>query len=156
MLRRAYTEQEKQTFHHLRFHHPNPRVRDRFEVLWLHANGECFPKIAKLVQISAASARKYFRLYEQGGVALVEMMDVYRPESALDEYRDVIIEEFKKHPPATTIEAAKRIKDLTGVDRKPRTVEDFMVKIGMSCKRVGAVPGKANLGERKQQCWILK
>ncbi|MDR1382899.1 MAG: hypothetical protein LBJ67_03485 [Planctomycetaceae bacterium] len=37
MLRRDGTEQEKQTFHHLRFHHPNPCVRERFEVLWLHA-----------------------------------------------------------------------------------------------------------------------
>ncbi|MDR1382448.1 MAG: hypothetical protein LBJ67_01170 [Planctomycetaceae bacterium] len=31
MLRRDDTDQEKQTFHHVRFHHPNPRVRERFE-----------------------------------------------------------------------------------------------------------------------------
>jgi transposase len=149
MLRRAYTDQEKQTFYHLRFHHPNPRIRERFECLWLHANDERFPKIAQLVRLSEASVRKYFRLYEQGSVALAETIHAYRPKSALDEYRDVIIEEFQKRPPATAKEAAKRIKDLTGVDRKPRTVEDFMVKIGMSCKRVGAVPGKANLDEQE-------
>ncbi|MDR1384661.1 MAG: IS630 family transposase, partial [Planctomycetaceae bacterium] len=108
MLRRDYTEQEKQTFHHLRFHHPNPRIRECFEVLWLHANDERFPKIAQLVRLSEASVRKYFRLYEQGGVALVETIHAYRPKSALDEYRDVIIEEFKKRPPATAKEAAKR------------------------------------------------
>ncbi|MDR1382752.1 MAG: helix-turn-helix domain-containing protein [Planctomycetaceae bacterium] len=77
MLRRAYTEQEKQTFHHLRFHHPNPRILERFEVLWLHANDERFPKIAKLVRLSEASVRKYFRLYEQGGVALVDLLFMF-------------------------------------------------------------------------------
>jgi transposase len=121
MRRRNYTKQEKQTFHHLRFHHPNPRVRERFEALWLHANDERFSRIVKLVQISEASARKYFRLYEQGGVALVETIGVYRPKSALDEYRNVIIEEFPKRPPATAKEVAKRIKDLVDIDRRPRT-----------------------------------
>ncbi|MDR1385045.1 MAG: hypothetical protein LBJ67_14525 [Planctomycetaceae bacterium] len=49
MLRRDDKEQEKQTFHHWRFHHPSPRVRKRFGVLWLHANDERFSRIAKFV-----------------------------------------------------------------------------------------------------------
>lgn len=114
-------------------------------MLWLHANDETVPRIAKLAQISEASARKYLRLYEKGGVALLETIGAHCPKSALDEYRDKIIKEFKKRSPATTKEAAKRIKDLTGVDRKPRAIEDDRKKIGMSCKKVAAVPGKANL-----------
>jgi hypothetical protein len=78
---REYTDEEKQTFHHLRFHHPEPRVRDRFEVLWLHAHQKSFPEIAVLAKVSEASARKYFRLYEKGGVALVEAVDAYRPKN---------------------------------------------------------------------------
>ncbi|MGL6197082.1 MAG: helix-turn-helix domain-containing protein [Thermoguttaceae bacterium] len=119
-------------------------------MLWLHANGEPFPKIAKLVRVSEVSARKYFRLYEKGGVPLVETVWCHSPQSALDEYRAKIVDEFKKRPPATNKEATKRIKELTGVERKPRAVEDFMKKIGMSCKKVGAVPGKANLDEQDE------
>ena len=145
MLRREYTDEEKQTFHHLRFHHSNPRVRDRFEVLWLHANQKSFPEIAILAKLSEASARKYYRLYEKGGVPLVEKIDAYRPKSALDAHREKIVDDFRNKPPTSGNEAAARIKELTGVDLKPRAVEYFMTKIGVKFRKAGAVPGKADL-----------
>lgn len=159
MIRREYTDEEKQTFHHLRFHHPEPRVRDRFEVLWLHAHQKSFPEIAVLAKVSEASARKYFRLYEKGGIALVEAIDAYRPKSAFEKHREEIIGDFKKRPPASSKEAAARIKNLTGVDRKPRAVENFMKSIGMKFRKVGAVPGKADPDvqeEFKKKFWSLK
>lgn len=144
-IRRDYTEEEKKSFQRLRFHHPNPRARNRFEVLWLHANGEKAPRIAILTDLCVASVRKYIRLYEKGGIALVALIDSNHPKSALEPYKAQIIEEFNARPPVTAKEAAARLKGLTGVDLKPRAVEAFMVKIGMAYRKVGTIPAKANI-----------
>ena len=56
-------------------------------------------------------------------------------------YRSTIEEEFRRHPPHTASEAACRIAELTGVERKPSRVRKFMKEdLGMKCLKVAPIP----------------
>ncbi len=46
------------------------------------------------------------------------------------------------NPPRSTKEAARIIKEHTGIDRKLTQVREFMRRIGLQYRKVAAVPGK--------------
>ena len=50
---------------------------------------------------------------------------------------------FKDHPPHTVAQAQKEIERLTGIRRSPTQVRQFIKRIGMKIRKVGAIPGKA-------------
>ena len=55
-----------------------------------------------------------------------------------------------QHPPATVAEAAQKIAELTGVQRKPTQVRQFLKRLGMKPRRMAAIPAKANVQEQKE------
>lgn len=55
-----------------------------------------------------------------------------------------------EHPPATVAEAAEKIAELTGVQRKPTQIRKFLKHIGMKPRRMAAIPAKANVQEQKE------
>jgi transposase len=57
---------------------------------------------------------------------------------------EVIAKAFSDQPPATAAEAAARIKELTGIERKPTQVRQFMKSLGMKPLKVGMIPAKAD------------
>lgn len=159
MQRASYTEEDKQTFQELRYTYPDPRIMRRFEILWLHACGKFAEEIAVLVEQNPYTVRGVINKFKQGGIALVTTIDSNHPKSELEKHQLSIIEEFKSRPPATSKEAAARIEKLTGIKRSPRRVEVFMKKIGMTFRKVGAVPAKADLDKQeefKKKFWSLK
>ena len=61
--------------------------------------------------------------------------------SALTPHRATIEEEFRRHPPHTAHQAARRIEELTGVQRKPSRVRKFLKEdLGMRCLKVAPIP----------------
>ena len=159
MLRANYTEQEKETFQKLRYDYPDKRVMERLEVLWLHACGKRAPEIATLTNLHYDTVRKYIHDYAKGGVNLITTIESNHPTSELEKHRVSLIEEFKRNPPASTKEAASRIKQLTGIDRSPQRVSIFMKRLGMKFRKVGAVPAKADQekqSEFKKKSWSWK
>jgi len=50
---------------------------------------------------------------------------------------------FKEHPPRTVAEAQSIIKEQTGIERSPTQIQAFLKRIGMKCRKVGYVPGRA-------------
>lgn len=55
-----------------------------------------------------------------------------------------------QHPPTTVAEAAEKIFQLTGVQRKPTQVRRFLKRIGMKPRRVAALPAKADVQAQKE------
>ncbi|MDR0336375.1 MAG: helix-turn-helix domain-containing protein, partial [Planctomycetaceae bacterium] len=110
MLRATYTDEDKKSFQHFRYHYPDARIMRRFEILWLHACGKFAPEIADIVQQHVHTVRDVINMFRQGGVELVTTIDSNHPKSDLEEYRVSIIEEFTKRPPASAKEAAARIE----------------------------------------------
>jgi transposase len=76
----------------------------------------------------------------------------------LTPHEQTIEEYFRSNPPATIREAATKIEELTGIKRSERAIRNFLKSIGMSYRKTGRVPGKANREEQaefKKKTWIL-
>jgi transposase len=50
---------------------------------------------------------------------------------------------FKEHPPRTVAEAQQAIQEQTGLQRSPTQIQAFLKRLGMKCRKVGYVPGRA-------------
>jgi transposase len=128
MTRLTFSEDEQQALHKERFEHPDPRVQQRMEVLWLISQGVTYTQAARLAQVSEATVDRYVALYRQGGLEALRVFQWRKPTSELMEYRDSLEESFRQNPPHTVAEACQRIKDETGIERRPTQVRAFLKK----------------------------
>jgi transposase len=111
-----------------RYEHPDPRVQKRMEVLWLISQKLTHQKAAKLAGVSRATAERYVALYRSGGVEALRHFDWCKPVSALEQHRHTLEESFRNNPPHTVAEACVRIKEETGLERRPTQVRRFLKK----------------------------
>ncbi len=111
-----------------RYEHPDPRVQKRMEVLWLISQEVTHGAAAKLAGVSRATAERYVVIYRQGGVAALRHFDWCKPVSELEQHRDTLEESFRQHPPHPVAEACARIKEETGLERRPTQVRAFLKK----------------------------
>jgi transposase len=159
MLRANYTNEERATFQQLRYSYPDERIMRRFEILWLHSCGKFAPEIATIVQQNAYTVRNVIKDFQKGGIPLVTTINSNHPTSDLEQHRVSLVEEFTLRPPASSKEAAARIKKLTGIKRSEQRVHVFMKNIGMKFRKTAAIPAKADLekqDEFKKKRWSLK
>jgi transposase len=73
----------------------------------------------------------------------------YKPQSELCEHTKTIEAYFREHPPASVKEAMAKIKELTGIQRSENRVREFLKSIGMSPRKVGMIPAKADPDEQE-------
>ena len=124
-----------------RYQHPDPRVQERMEVLWLKSKGEPHERIAELANVSRSTVQRVLRIYVAKGVDGVRSFAWKGQPSALTAHRVAIEEEFRKHPPHTAHDAARRIEARTGVRRKESQVRKFLkADLGMRCLKVAPIP----------------
>ena len=109
-----------------RYAHPDPRVQQRLEVLWLISQKVSHRRAAQLAGVSRATAERYVAIYRRGGVEALRQFHWCKPVSALEEHRDSLEESFRQHPPHTVAEACARIKAETGLERRPTQVRAFL------------------------------
>ena len=89
MFRGNYTDEERKTFHNLRYHDPDPRLMRRFDILWLYSCGKQASEIAPPVKQHVRTVRAVLKMYASGGIALVSTIDSHRPKSELEKHRRV-------------------------------------------------------------------
>jgi transposase len=124
-----------------RYRHPDPRVQERMEILWLKSRGEPHGRIAALANVSRSTVQRTLRIYAAQGLDGVRSFGWKGQPSALTPHRATIEEEFREHPPHTAHDAARRIEALTGVRRKPSRVRQFLKEdLGMRCLKVAPIP----------------
>ena len=128
MIRLTFTQEEQQALHQERFEHPHPRVQQRMEVLWLISQGTVYSEAARLGGVSEATVDRYVALYRQGGLEALRELKWGSGTSELLDHRDSLEELFRRNPPHTIAEACQRIKDETGIERKPTQVRAFLKK----------------------------
>lgn len=61
----------------------------------------------------------------------------------MDEHAPTLETYFKEHPPRTVTEAQQAIQEQTGIQRSPTQIQAFLKRLGMKCRKVGYVPGRA-------------
>jgi len=128
MTRLAFSAVDQQALLRERFEHPHPRVQQRMEVLWLISQGLVYPEAARLAGVSRATGARYVAAYRQGGLDALRECRWHQPTSELLHHRPSLEESFRKHPPPTVAEACARIKEETGLERRPTQVRAFLKK----------------------------
>jgi len=128
MPRLTFSEEEQQALHRERFEHPHPRVQQRMEALWLISQGLVYAQAARLAGVSEATLDRYVARYRQGGLEALREWQWRKAPSELLEHRESLEEAFRRNPPHTVAEACQRIKDETGIERKPTQVRAFLKK----------------------------
>ncbi len=128
MPRLIFSAAEQQALHQERFQHPHPRVQQRLEVLWLISQGLTYNQAARLAKVSEATVDRYVAVYRHGGLEALRQFRWRKPTSALLEHRQSLEESFRRNPPHTVAEACQRIKDETGLERRPTQVRAFLKK----------------------------
>jgi transposase len=124
-----------------RYCHPDPRVQERMEILWLKTKNVTHERIAELANVSRSTVQRTLRIYAAQGLDGVRSFGWKGQPSALTPHRATIEEEFRKHPPHSACQAARRIEELTGVQRKPSRVRQFLKDdLGMKCLKVAPIP----------------
>jgi transposase len=139
-----FTSDIQQALNYERYHHPHPLVQRRMETLWLKSHGLPHALIAKLAGISENTLRDHFRLYQEGGIERLKETHFYHPESELQAHAPTLEAHFREHPPASVKEAQAEIEQLTGVRRCETQVRQFLLRLGLRCRKVGMIPSKAD------------
>jgi transposase len=124
-----------------RYHHPDPRVQERMEILWLKSKNEPHGRIAELANVSRSTVQRTLRIYVAKGLDGIRSFGWKGQPSALTPHAATIEEAFRKHPPHTAHDAARQIEELTGVRRKASRVRKFLKDdLGMKCLKVAPIP----------------
>jgi transposase len=124
-----------------RYQHPDPRVQERMEILWLKSKKEPHQRIAELANVSRSTVQRTLRIFAAHGLDGVRTFGWKGQPSALAPHRESIESEFRQRPPHTAHEASVRIEALTGVKRKSSRVRQFLKQtLGMKCLKVAAMP----------------
>jgi transposase len=144
----AFSQDDLRILAQQRYEHPDPRVQQRMEVLWLISQKVTHLEAAKLAGVSRATAERYVACYRQGGVEALRHFAWCKPVSALAPYRDTLEESFRKKPPHTVAEACARIKEETGLERRPTQVRAFLKSVGfeMALRGRHSVAAQENRG----------
>ncbi|RCV65948.1 Transposase [Methanophagales archaeon] len=149
MINIEFTEEEMQALNYERFHHPHPHVQRKMEALWPKSQKLSHKDICRLTGISPNNLRGYLRAYLKGCIEALKELNFYKPQSELCEHTKTIEAYFREHPPASVKEAMAKIKELAGIQRSENRVREFLKSIGMSPRKVGMIPAKADPDEQK-------
>lgn len=144
LIQLTFTDEDMEQLHYERFHHPHPRVQRKMEALYLKSQGYPHWEIAQLVRVTEPTLLSYLRDYQAGGIAQLKALSFYRPQSELKQHQESLEAYFREHPPKTLVQAVALIEELTGIVRSREQVRIFLKSMGMSCRRVGVLPAKAD------------
>jgi transposase len=145
------SEEEIRVLNYERFQYPCAKIQKKIHAVYLKA-AHCYTnaETGRIVDIHPNSVAKYLKIYAEKGIDGLYNANYHRKGSRLEEYKESIIEDFEKNPVCSIAEAVSRIKDLTGIERKPTQVRAFMRRHGFSCRKLAAIPGKADTDKQKQ------
>jgi transposase len=128
-MSRIYSEEEKQQLLEIAYSEKSSRrVKTRVMAVNMYANDVSILIIAKTLRISDKSVKKYIQKYEEKGLLELIQENPYRPKSVLEDYTKIITENLESEPCSTINECRERIKKLTGIERSPTQITNFIKK----------------------------
>jgi transposase len=137
----TFTPEDRQDLAHDRYHHPDPRVQRKMEVLWLKSHGLNHDSIATYADVSRRTVQRYLDEYLEGGLPRLRRCPGNHPQSVLVDHEASLEEHSQKHPPRSTKQARAIIEQHTGVRRGLSQVRHFLKnRLGLRWRKVGAIP----------------
>jgi transposase len=150
LINLTFTDEMKAELRYLRFNHPHPHVQTKMEALLLKAHDIPHHLIASITGKCENTIRTYFAEFKEGGIASLQQLNFYTPQSALTSKQDEIKAHFEKELPATLKQASAAIEKITGIKRSLSQVRTFLLDLGMDRRKVGSIPAKADVEKQKQ------
>lgn len=150
MIKLHFTQQAIDQLFHERYEHPHPLVQRRMEALYLKSQGLKNLQIAQMLRMSRRTLQTWIHIFEKEGVEGIKRFNYKGQRSKLHTHTETLEEYFRKHPPKSIQEARLKIEEITGLKRGETPVRKFLKSMGMSLRKTGAVPGKANPAEQEE------
>jgi transposase len=136
-----FTAEDRRSLAHDRYHHPDPRVQRKMEVLWLKSHGLNHDEIATLADVSRRTVQRYLNEYREGGLPRLRLGLWHQPQSVLVGHLESLENFFSKHPPRSTKQARAVIERQTGIRRGLSQVRHFLRdRLGLRWRQTGAIP----------------
>lgn len=155
LIKLNLSEEEIRALNYERYHYPSPKTQKRLHAVYLKASKNLTNKeIGYLLDIHYNSVSTYIKLYKEGGIAEVCSTHYHPQASKLEVHGEDIIKDFNENPVCSINQAVSRIKDLTGIERKPTQVRNFLLRHGFQYRKMSAIPGKVDVEKQKQ--WLDK
>src|SRR5512135_755303 len=137
----TFSADDRWALAHDRYHHPDPRVQRKMEVLWLKSQGLGHDAIATYADVSRRTVQRDLEEYLEGGLSRLRCGRGPQPQSALAAHRDSLEEYFLEHPPRSAKQAQGVIEQQTGVRRGLTQVRHFLKdQLGLRWRKTGAIP----------------
>jgi transposase len=136
-----FTADDRRALAHYRYHHPEPRVQRKVEVLWLKSLGLGHDRIAAYADVSRRTVQRDLDEYLEGGLQRLCRGRSSQPRSALVEHEVSLEEHFEAHPVRSIKQARAVIEQRTGLRRGLTQVRHFLKdRLGFRWRRAGAIP----------------
>jgi len=119
-------------------------VQRKREALWLKSQQVAHSELSRLTGISSTTLTSYLRAYQEGGIEALKRVRFYRPQSELGRHQETLEPSFREHPPTSVKHALATLEALTGVRRSPNRVRLFLRHRGLTCRKGGMIPAKAD------------
>ncbi|MDX2304952.1 MAG: winged helix-turn-helix domain-containing protein [Microscillaceae bacterium] len=100
--------------------------------------------VARIAGIHRDTVTDYIKLYNQEGLTGLEKVNYQGKKSALAPYANKIREHFSVHPAASLAQAKAAIQTLTGIERQPSQIRQFLYDLGIRYRKAGQIPSKAD------------
>ena len=135
-----------------RYAYPCVMIQKRLFAVYLRAVTDYpYRQIGFICGLHENTVAHWVRVYEKQGYQALLTNHYGTNQSALEEHRQSLLEDFAKEPPRTAGEAAERIRQMSGVERSPQQVRCFLKRHGLKFLKCGQVPAKAD--NEKQHQW---
>src|ERR1051325_8119145 len=99
MRRFIFTEEVQQALAKDRYHHPDPRVQQRMEIVLLKSKGETHERIAELAGVSRRTVQRVLDVYAEECLDGLRKFHWHGPASALTPHQESLETEFGARPP---------------------------------------------------------
>jgi transposase len=145
------SQEEIRVLNYERFRYPCPKIQKKLQAVYLKAAHDYTnTETGRILSIHPNSVANYIKIYEEKGIEGLYQTRYHHKYSQLEVYKDSIIEDLQKNPVCSIGEAINRIRELTGIERKPTQVRAFLHRHGFQYRKLAAIPGKADTEKQIQ------
>lgn len=150
MIKIGFSKEETNCLRDLSVNHPHPCIRLRGMALLLKSGGIPHQQIGNMLGICGNTLRGYLKAFKEGGVLKLTEVYFQGPGSELAPFEALVRKYIKESPPSSLKKAAFDIAQLTGVSLSKEQIRRYLKSIGVRCRKVGAVPAKANVAVQEE------
>jgi len=124
------------------------KFRRKLMALKMRSSGIPVKMIASSLDVSQRTVSNYTCEYRSGGLkaTLEDSVEdrTYCPDSSVEPFWEGLEKDFRREPVGCAKQASVRIVKLTGITLSPSQTRRLMTKLGMSYRKAGQIPGKAD------------